>query len=265
MVIFYILLTLPLTYFLLLIFLTYFQSKNPKLAKQLQNIDAQNPDPSRVESTTRSDISTFREGNAKPTYKKVNLTIQIPESPAVMRVPVYSMDPDNIFLKQFLQENCFPLFIWHKRDTGLSQVDKLTVMYMNLCAESYILLGLYQADLAVEKEEAVPMIYGILALAIAMPCASLFTLQLVVWGRHKIWQILKWSWLGLDWILLIGLPVVSWFVIEEGRQDKEVVFSWVFVLVAEIVFLEPFRALIKAGCHMYSRNNDSCYNFFNRL
>ena len=147
----------------------------------------------------------------------------------------------------------------------MNQLDKLTVWYMNLCAECYILIGMYQVDMDIKKEVAIPMIYGVIAMVIALPLTSLFTLQLVVWGKHKFWTILKWSWMGLDWILMVGLPILSAFVIEDGQQDKEIVFSWVFVAIVEFIFLEPFRALIKAGCHMYSRNNDSCYDFFNRL
>lgn len=265
MVIPYIFLLLPLTYSMLLLVLLYLHYQRQKFNQQLCRIEIPNGDPNRVESTTRSDISTLKDANQKPTYKKANLTIQIPESPGATKVPVFSLDPDNIFLKQFLQENCFPLFMWHKSDKGMNQLDKLTVLYMNLCAEAYILIGLYQVDMGIQKEGTIAMIYGVIALLIAVPLASLFTMQLVVWGKHTFWTVLKWSWMGLNWLLMVGLPILSVFVIDEDETEMKLLFSWVFVFIIELIFLEPFRALIKVGCYMHSRNNDSCYNFFNKL
>lgn len=260
---------LPISYFSILLTLIHLTSKkDEKLIPSAPNCLQSSSQTTNNDKTDRKmDITNLDNSTVqvpKPSYKRADLIIEIPDTPSFRKIRRDEVDHDSLFIREYILTNCFPLLLFNERSTGLTRIQKFTIWYTVYCIECFIVImayssGFYQATLNLEYIGV-----SVITIFCCCPLSSVFTLILVRYTDHIVFKIINWAAMGVFMGLILAMPGLGYLFVEE-EFEIHVIKCCCIVLGWEIVVLEIIRTSIKTACYMHSRDFNCCFSLAQKI
>ena len=263
-----ILCVLPLSYFSILLLITYLNSKKgeqlitqPKLESQTSNNTAniEKSEPS-IESTNL-DTSIAQQ---KPSYKRPYLTIEIPDTPSLRKIRIGQIDHDSIFIREYILSNCFPALLCNERASGLSRISKMTIWYTVFSVECYLVIAFYYNEVYQSGLKLKPIVVSLIAILCCCPLSSILTLMMVRYGEYAAVKILNCITMGICMACIFALPIFAAEFVEE-ELEIQVTMCCSSVLAWEMIVLEVIKTSIKTTWYLHARDFMCCFSLAQKV
>lgn len=259
---------LPLSYFSILLFIIYLNSKRgeqlitqPQLDSQTSNTSTIMDKTERRNDSTNLDISNSQQ---KPSYKRPNLTIEIPDTPSLRKISIREIDHDSIFIREYILSNCFPILLFNERGSGLSRIHKMTIWYTVFSVECYLVIAFYYSDVYQSSLKLKPVVVSLITILCCCPMSSVLTLMMVRYGEHAVVKILNWIAMGLCMGCIFALPIYAVEFVEE-ELEIQVIMCCSLVFAWEIIVLEVIKTSIKTTWYMHARDFNCCFSLAQKV
>jgi hypothetical protein len=259
---------LPLSYFSILSLIIYLNYKKgeqlitqPQLDSQISSTSTINEKTERRNESTNLDISMTQQ---KPSYKRPNLTIEIPDTPSVRKIRIQEIDHDSIFIREYILSNCFPVLLFNERGSGLSRIAKMTIWYTVFSAECYLVIAFYNYEVYQSSMKLKPIVVSLITILCCCPLSSILTLMMVRYGEYAIFKIFNWITMGICMGFIFALPIFAVVFIEE-ELEIQVIMCCSLVFAWEIIVLEVIKTSIKTTWYMHARDFNCCFSLAQKV